>query len=564
MSSNEFIIFSVATATPNDMGGYDYSFVDMIPDRLVCKICILPSRDPYLTTCCGHVFYKSCLDNAKKVTSRSRTRSTSTACPVCCDKEFITFCNKQLDREVKGLHMMCTNKERGCEWQGELNDINNHLGNSDGCQFEDVECSNECGKMLKRQYLTSHVETECPNRKVDCQYCHITGEYLFIEGDHKEQCPRFLLPCPNNCKFSCPRSVRGRKRRAHPYSREAIRYVPREDMGAHRDECPLQEVECLHQCGKMVQRKHLTNHVEKECPHRKIKCCLCHITGEHQFIEGKHKEQCPKLPLSCPNKCEVGSVPRENMEVHRKECPLEMVQCEYHNVGCKEKIVRKDIEIHKKEKMEKHLSLTTSQLITASKHIDTLMVALHPIVPPQASNMHISPAISVAQWSLKLRGKAALAQSVNPVCPVVMHVTEFNKKRATKAIWYSDTFYSHDKGYRMCLNVFAGGNGNGTGTHLSVFLYLMKGPHDCRLRWPLRGTFKVKLLNQISDCEHYSTTIAYDDHTKNDSAGRIIDGEKAPRGWGKSQFIANGDLYKVTPTSQFVKDDCIFLRVTKL
>ena len=46
---------------------------------------------------------------------------------------------------------MCTNKERGCEWQGELNDINNHLGNNDGCRFEDVKCSDECGKMLQRQ-----------------------------------------------------------------------------------------------------------------------------------------------------------------------------------------------------------------------------------------------------------------------------------------------------------------------------------------------------------------------------------------------------------------------------
>ena len=44
------------------------------------------------------------------------------------------------------------------------------------------------------------------------------------------------------------------------------------------------------------------------------------------------REECPKLPLPCPNKCEVGSVPCEDMEAHRKECPLDMIQCEYHNV----------------------------------------------------------------------------------------------------------------------------------------------------------------------------------------------------------------------------------------
>jgi len=57
-----------------DTGGYGYDFVDSIPDRLVYKACHLPSRDPYLTTCCGHVFCKSCQDNnaAKETTRRGR------------------------------------------------------------------------------------------------------------------------------------------------------------------------------------------------------------------------------------------------------------------------------------------------------------------------------------------------------------------------------------------------------------------------------------------------------------------------------------------------------------
>ena len=109
------------------------------------------------------------------------------------------------------------------KWQGELNDINSHLGNSDGCQFEEVEGSNECGKMIRRQYLTSHVETECPRRKVNCQYCHDTGEHQFIEGQHKEECPKLPLPCPNNCEPG---------------------NVIREDMEAHRKKCPLEMIQC--------------------------------------------------------------------------------------------------------------------------------------------------------------------------------------------------------------------------------------------------------------------------------------------------------------------------------
>ena len=245
--------------TPTDCGGYNYRYVESPLDRLVCNICQFLSRDPHLSVCCGHIFCKSCLDGSRKAT-------ISTACSVCQNEEFVTSPNKQADREIKSLWVMCTNKERGCEWQGELSDINNHLGNNDGCQFEDVKCSNECGKMLQRRHLTIHAEAECPHCKIVCQYCH--------------------------------------------------------------------------------------------------------ITGEHQFIEGEHKEQCFKLPLLCPNKCDIGSVPHEDMEAHRKECPLEMVQCEYHNVGCEERMMRKEMEKHKEERLKDHLSLTKSKFADAAQQVE--------------------------------------------------------------------------------------------------------------------------------------------------------------------------------------------------
>ena len=99
-------------------------------------------------------------------------------------------------------------------------------------------------------------------------------------------------------------------------------------------------------------------------------CQYCHDAGEHQFIAGQHKEECLKLPLPCPNKCEVGSVPREDMEAHRKEFPLEMIKFEYHSVGCKRaRLVRKDQENHNKQKMEEHLTMTKDELINTKAQL---------------------------------------------------------------------------------------------------------------------------------------------------------------------------------------------------
>ncbi|XP_065908111.1 myosin-13-like [Dysidea avara] len=333
----------MAIAPP--MGGYEYQFVTPPPDWLICNICQYPSREPHLSVCCGNTFCKSCLEGAKKATV------IADACPICRKKEeFGTISHQQANRIVRGLYVFCTNKERGCDWQGELNDVIKHTEYSDGCKFEKVTCSNDCGKCLQRQYLTSHVEYECVRRKVDCQYCHIKEEYQFIEGEHKEQCPKFPIACPNKCEAD---------------------NICREDIDEHRKMCPLEKATCPNECGISVLRKSLTSHVEMECPNLKVKCQYCHIIGEQQFINGGHKELCPKFPIICPNECDVGSVPRDDVEEHMRVCPLELIQCEYHVVGCKERVARKNQKKHNKEMIEEHLSLTTHQLTNTQHNLAT-------------------------------------------------------------------------------------------------------------------------------------------------------------------------------------------------
>ena len=333
-------MLSSIAATPSKIGGYDYHFVKEPPDTTVCVICQLPSRDPYLSVCCGHVFCKSCLDSAKKAVA-----VVATNCPMCRSEGFAVFPNRQIDRVVRSLHICCTNKEKGCKWQGEVNYISDHLGRSDGCDFEDVRCSNKCGEIVQRQYLVSHMEAECPCRMVTCQYCGVDGEYQLIEGEHKQLCPKFLLPCPNKCDVGS---------------------VPRQDMTEHRKICPLEEVECSNKCGKILQRQYLGSHLETKCPRRIMNCQYCQLTGEHQFIEGQHKEHCPKFPLHCPNNCDSEfKVSREDMDTHRKECPLETVQCQYQCVGCDGVMVRKHQREHNKENMEEHLALAVSELVSA-------------------------------------------------------------------------------------------------------------------------------------------------------------------------------------------------------
>ena len=454
-------------ATPKNYGGYEYSFLDSPHSRYNCKICQLPSRDPYMTgSCCrGQILCKTCLHQTVL------PYANPNYCPICRKEGFVSYPNWQLDREIKNLLIYCTNKEKGCEWYGGVYDINNHLSNCDGCQFEDVKCTNQCGKVMQRQYMTNHIEIECSNRKSECQHCHVTGEYQFIEGQHKTVCPKLLVPCPN--------------------------------------------------------------------------------------------------------KCDIGLIFRKDLEVHRKECTLETIQCEYYDVGCKDMVTYKNQKKHTEEKMEEHLMMTKleltntkAQFADALKRIDTLETLMHlatdkAVARPTSSATAINSSLN---WCDKLAAMANMFKSGYQVCPVIFKLSEFNSRKKSKDpynFWYSESFYTNSTGYKVCVRIDVNGCREGKGTHLSICVHLMKGTNDDKLIWPLRGMFRIMLLNQINNTQHYSQIIVYDENTPDSSANRVLGGERsrADKGWGMPSFISNKDVYKATKTCQFLKDDSLFFQV---
>ena len=554
-------------------GGYDYHFVDTPSDMLLCKICHFPSREPHLSVCCGHTFCKSCLDGMKQVTTFDYWGSAfrQVPCPMCRSEDFTTVANKQNERVIKSLRVLCTNKDKGCDWQGEINDITGHLERSNGCLFEEVKCSNNCGLLLQRQHLHNHVDNECPYREVHCQYCSVVARYQFIEGEHVKQCPKFPLPCPNNC---------------------GMENIFREDMEAHKTTCPLEKIKCPNDCGEVLQRQSMGNHVETECPLRQIDCQYCQLSGEYHLIEGQHKEECPKLPMCCPNECDAGNIPQEDMEGHRQKCPLEVVQCEYYSVGCHATMVRKDLHIHEREKMEEHLLLTKCEfLLTKSELINTKVdyktkinvleselqrsqtkinelesethknVAKVNKLQTELQQNHAVMKILFGEWTMLLNTRAVQLSSGDQVLPVVVRMSEYTKKKENNDDWYSDPFYTHEEGCRIQLKVVPGGQNNAKDTHLSVYLNLMLSTADdniSKLPQFLNGKIKVTLLNQIGDIGHHSVA-----HNIN-SAGcsNVIDWDGTyllKQIWCYPRFIKTTTLL----SSEYLKNDSLFFEVSK-
>ena len=102
--------------------------------------------------------------------------------------------------EVKSLKLSC--QYSNCSWQGELRELEHHL---DKCAYVLTPCPNQCvsGSTFIRRDLFTHLESECPRRKVSCTHCKKEGEYQEITTTHLEECPKLEIKCPNpGCEVS--------------------------------------------------------------------------------------------------------------------------------------------------------------------------------------------------------------------------------------------------------------------------------------------------------------------------------------------------------------------------
>ena len=153
---------------------------------------------------------------------------------------------------------------------------------------------------------------------------------------------------------------------------------------------------------------------------------------------------------------------------------------------------------------------------------------------------------------------------VDHVAPLIMNMTKFTKRKKNKEQWYSSPFFAFNRGYIICVHIYAAGYGDGEGTHVSVFLHLMKGPHDDKLEqsghWPLRGTFTIELLNQLNDNDHYDHKIELYDYLRNQCSEREVEDYMNSIGHGYHQFVSHNIIF-YKKASEYLKNDTISFRI---
>ena len=182
---------------------------------------------------------------------------------------------------------------------------------------------------------------------------------------------------------------------------------------------------------------------------------------------------------------------------------------------------------------------------------------------------------------------------------------DYSAIKSSKKWWYSSPFFSNYNiaatsssgsmggggcGYKFCLGVMPSGNSDGNGTHLSVYVYRMRGENDDQLEWPFRGQVTFELLNQAADCDHITRTVPFDFQVTNEYNSRVVKGqgagERSAQGWGFNRLVSYDHLVTPPPKNLpqgrwgsegagsvgnsaggqvvYLKDDCLFFRIVNI
>ncbi len=100
-------------ATISKTIGYEYDFLDEVPEDYYCKQCKHVAREPTISSCCTEIFCKMCLEEAIK---------EENPCPSCESKDIgLLGPHKKFNTRIGSLKVRCSLKSRGCEWTDNFN-----------------------------------------------------------------------------------------------------------------------------------------------------------------------------------------------------------------------------------------------------------------------------------------------------------------------------------------------------------------------------------------------------------------------------------------------------------
>ncbi|CAH2990427.1 unnamed protein product [Chilo suppressalis] len=179
----------------------------------------------------------------------------------------------------------------------------------------------------------------CIHHKQGCQW---SDELRKLKA-HLNTCKHDAVLCAAQCGAMIPRVLmQDHLRYTCPRRRANCDHCHKEFSGSaleeHQGNCGHEPVYCENKCGAKVQRRHTQQHLQQHCSKRLVPCRHC---GQRytQDTVAAHGATCARAPVPCPQRCAAAPVPRDELDAHlRDHCAAAGVACAYRDAGCRFKV----------------------------------------------------------------------------------------------------------------------------------------------------------------------------------------------------------------------------------
>ena len=524
--------------------GYQVNFVEQPPKEIEveCSICFNVLFEPKLATCCGHSFCAACIDPIK---------SGGKPCPLC-SQQIELVDDKRLERTLNGLTVYCPHEEKGCEWTGELRELNNHLNKQPttdnllkGCQYQEILCEVCQSHRCERQHMENHISNECSEREIECEYhsvgCVFKGPQLEL-GQHMSESINIHLSLL--AKF-----VQG---------------------GLSKNLQKYRQLKCITRCWLLVLSflvavdayLYLTLNSEPA-----ISLPNCSQSLQEEQLSSRYVKKIDVIGLD--EQIQKLNHAAAQMKTDIKSFGGQILQL---NNGIAQ--IRTDLKA-KVDELKLAIGKITQDIEWVKSGMNNMEQTLTDIQwkqdkqkpnGAQESCTRGSQSNTASEEIQQIRSEVQyLGEQVDfPVLPLDLNLAHLRERKLSKSRWLSMPFYTHQGGYKMRLVVHPNGVKSGAGTHISVALHLMNGRYDDHLDWPPNIVLKVTLFNQLSteNDHHIIKSFTFSQYHQDSTViNKVWRDTMARNGIQIVQFVSHHVAFTHTDSYSYLEHNSLYFRV---
>ncbi|XP_056304562.1 TNF receptor-associated factor 5 [Danio aesculapii] len=511
-----------------DLDSRTLRFVNRLEQQFICPSCGGIVLNPHQTGC-GHIFCAQCVKAYSENGGSSKCPLDSI--PIKPEEIFQDNCCK---RELLNLEVFCTNTPE-CTQRFSLCNLQDHLK---ACQHQRVRCSHSgCSDIVLRKNLLEHQRNVCSYRLETCHYCKQNFPVSLMMGHQKSSCPEVEVPCSNMC----------------------TQMIKRHKLPAHADECLEVETDCVYKnygCTVRDKRGKVQVHENTEFGAH-VRLVLESNTKLEKQMEQLQQDMLVQQGVLKDKSLVVSSLDRDVSLCDNTLTTLQRSVEEQRVRICSVQRELRDLRGVLGSELKEELPRLQASLDSLRQQVAvTESLREHLGALEQTCERHTRLLdIHVEQLQCNEQRLRQL-ESSSYDGKLIWKVRDYWHRKESGTVLNSSPFYTSRSGYKLSVKAYLGGDGSGRGSHMSLYITIMRGDFDSLLPWPFRQNITLTLLDQSGTRNHMSRTFIPD--VNSDSFHRPTSDANVATGF--TRFISHSDLENPR-NAVYVRDETLFIKV---